>query len=520
MEAKAFPAKERDQKKGISDDVVIGKDILELVTGAMYVDPLCIYREYIQNSCDAIDEARSIGLYGSDNAAKIEILLNQSERSIRIRDNGIGVPASDFKRRLTAIGGSRKRGMDCRGFRGVGRLSGLGYCQEVVFRTRSKNEDGISQIIWDGRKLKDVLRKADYPGNLADAVREIAAFSVLQDIDYPTHFFEVELRKISRLKNDVLLNESEVRTYLSQVAPVPFHPDFAFATDLSSFLERYSIDGGYYVSLNDGNGQIYRPFRNTFPVNDKIEDRFESFRPLTFVDTDGNTSAVGWTIDHSYFGAIPKRAPVAGLRLRAGNIQVGSPDLLAPLFAEQRFNGWCVGEFHILSKRVLPNGRRDDFEPSVHYQHFQAQISPLVRELTKTCRDRSALRNRLKQANIAIQSAREALMLLDGKALPAFLISFVETRVTTALENLNKIIAAQNLRPTDQELIQSQIHVLTMNLESALKRVRRRVRPRGSQRGIQAAYGDVLRLIYEFSPSGVEAHKLATKIIQALHKKA
>lgn len=33
-------------------EIVVGKDILELVSSAMYVDPLTIYREYIQNAAD------------------------------------------------------------------------------------------------------------------------------------------------------------------------------------------------------------------------------------------------------------------------------------------------------------------------------------------------------------------------------------------------------------------------------------------------------------------------------------
>ena len=29
--------------------LIIGKDILELLSTSMYVDPMCLYREYIQN---------------------------------------------------------------------------------------------------------------------------------------------------------------------------------------------------------------------------------------------------------------------------------------------------------------------------------------------------------------------------------------------------------------------------------------------------------------------------------------
>lgn len=41
------------------DRIVIGKDVLELVSSAMYVDPLTIYREYVQNAADSIDEAQA-----------------------------------------------------------------------------------------------------------------------------------------------------------------------------------------------------------------------------------------------------------------------------------------------------------------------------------------------------------------------------------------------------------------------------------------------------------------------------
>ena len=36
--------------------------MLELVSSAMYVDPLTVYREYIQNAADAVDSARAAGL--------------------------------------------------------------------------------------------------------------------------------------------------------------------------------------------------------------------------------------------------------------------------------------------------------------------------------------------------------------------------------------------------------------------------------------------------------------------------
>ena len=108
-------------KRRVDEEILIGKDILELLTGAMYVDPLSVFREYVQNACDAIDEANACGLYVGAVKPRIDIYLDHAERAIRIRDTGVGVVRRDFVRRLTAIGGSRKRGKSLRGFRGVGR---------------------------------------------------------------------------------------------------------------------------------------------------------------------------------------------------------------------------------------------------------------------------------------------------------------------------------------------------------------------------------------------------------------
>lgn len=125
-------AKDNVPLLAIDHDVVIGKDILELLSSSMYIDPMTIYREYIQNSADAIDHSKS------DARGQVSIHVDPTFRSIRIRDNGVGIASKDFVRRLTAFGASKKRGTSARGFRGVGRLAGLGYCRELIFRSRAK----------------------------------------------------------------------------------------------------------------------------------------------------------------------------------------------------------------------------------------------------------------------------------------------------------------------------------------------------------------------------------------------
>src|SRR5258706_686938 len=79
------------------ESIVVGKDILEVLSSAMYVDPLAIYREYIQNAADAIDDARQTGVLSAKEPGTVEIEINIEKRAAIIRDNGTGVPSEEFE---------------------------------------------------------------------------------------------------------------------------------------------------------------------------------------------------------------------------------------------------------------------------------------------------------------------------------------------------------------------------------------------------------------------------------------
>jgi molecular chaperone HtpG len=66
-----------------SGSILIGKDILELLSNSMYVDPMAIFREYIQNAADATDEAREIGLIERARPGRVKIEIDTDNRTIR-----------------------------------------------------------------------------------------------------------------------------------------------------------------------------------------------------------------------------------------------------------------------------------------------------------------------------------------------------------------------------------------------------------------------------------------------------
>lgn len=400
------------QKAKVAVDIVVGKDILELLTGAMYTDPLTVYREYVQNAVDSIEDALEAGMYGTDDAPLIEVHLDRAQRSIRIRDNGIGVPKAEFVKRLTAIGASTKRGTPRRGFRGVGRLAGLGYCRELIFRSKSALDQRVSELTWDGRTLRELLRDASYNGNLPSLIKEIAATSHVSAEGYPSHFFEVEMRGVTRIRNDLLLHETEVRRYLAEVAPVPFDPAFSFADEINSFLAAHGCGRSIRIHMNDDQGPVTKPFADSIPITDKAVSVGTRIELLPFEGMEDGLAAVGWVLHHDYLGSIPRAAAVAGIRLRSGNIQVGDHRLLDDQFHEPRFNGWCVGEIHVLSPRIVPNGRRDNFETNGHWQDLQGKLATFAAQLVRACRGKSLARNKMAKARQAHHSAIRALQAL------------------------------------------------------------------------------------------------------------
>lgn len=396
-----LPHPATEPRTKFSEPVVVGKDILELLSSAMYVDPLSIFREYIQNAADSLDEATDLRPSRNGWEPAIHITINPAARSATVADTGAGVSRASFTNTLTSIGGSRKRGTKARGFRGVGRLAGLGYCQTLIMRSKGPDDTHVSCMYWDCKRLKELLRDpADF--TLDQILQQIVEIERLPADGLPKHFFEIEMRDVMRCKNDLLLNEAALEPYLAQVAPVPFHPSFSFGNEIENYLANYTTAKSYVLTLNGK--QIFRPYRDSYEVRPKVRGKFTKLDFFEIPGLSSGTDAIGWLLHGDYLGAIPDRHGIKGLRLRAGNIQIGDPRLLDPAFPEGRFNSWTVGECHVISPKLVPNARRDDFEQGGHYSNLLAHIVPKAKQIAKACRDSSTERTRQRVQAAAAQN--------------------------------------------------------------------------------------------------------------------
>lgn len=378
--------KDLDAAKTVSSQHVrIGKDVVELLTSGMYVSPISIFREYVQNAADAIDALEDPA------TGKVSIDFDHQARSVVVRDNGTGIRANDALNVLLAIGGSGKRGTTARGFRGVGRLSGLAYCRELEFRTKAKGEDVTTILRWDCRRLRDLLSAASTVTNLQEIIAAVVSVEREAGAGVSEHFFEVRMKELSRLRNDMLMNEHLLSHYLAQVAPVPFSKDFSLSRLIEGELAKRGAHRG--IKLVVAGEQIFRPYRDVVehPGSDKRVELGE-VEFFQVADVDGEIGAIGWLAHHDYVRSISSTLGIRGLRARAGNLQVGEANLFDECFKESRFNGWTVGEIHVLDRRVVPNARRDSFEPNHHFANLLVQLGPVCARIANRCRTSSVSR--------------------------------------------------------------------------------------------------------------------------------
>jgi hypothetical protein len=501
--------------QSLADEIVIGKDILELLSSSMYVDPMAIYREYVQNAADAIDEARATGQLGPDETGKVSISIDAPARAVRITDNGTGVAYEDFVSRLTAFGGSKKRGRGARGFRGVGRLAGIGYCQELIFRSRAAGEHKVSELRWDCRKLKTILRSGE-EHDLREAVAEIVELRRIPPTSVSDRFFEVEMRGIVRHRNDQLLSATAINTYLSQVAPVPFRKDFPFKDKILKHVGSHVRLGDLQILVGEGSSPVHRPHAEALEIGVGVFDGFTDVELLTIEGMDAETACVGWVLHHGYTGALPSGCNVRGLRVRCGNIQIGDDRMFEELFPESRFNAWSVGELHIIDPRIIPNGRRDHFEQSVHFHNLLTHLAPVAREITRRCRTSSMQRKWSRDFELREIAILEKAAIIKQGALSRQNryrvteeikagIAFLEGIITKGI--LPAVVVA-DLRKRKEKLERDVSRILNAPVRaSALSDF-----PSSKRR----AYEQMIGLIYECSASQANAKLLVDKILGRL----
>lgn len=369
-------------------EYIFGANILENLTTGMYQDSKVIYREYIQNACDQIDKAYSMGLL-NPNEGRIDIWVDSENRTVGIEDNATGICAADFERTLADIANSDKKLGEDKGFRGIGRLCGLAYCKELIFTSTAAGENTVSIMRCDALKMRELINASENGKKFtaSEVLQNIYAFDYENTAETDSHWFRVEMFGINDENTD-LLDFTQIKEYLSFVAPVPYLNTFIFRKEVAGHAKMigYHIDE-YMISLNGE--QIFKKYKTNFKTS-KGEDEVFNIAFKDIYDSHNNLLAWLW-IGVSHFKAVISRdCKMRGIRLRKENIQIGSEDALQKLFKEDRGHHYFIGEVFAVSKDLIPNSQRDYFNENIVRVEFEREIRRYFNgELSKIYREGS-----------------------------------------------------------------------------------------------------------------------------------
>lgn len=390
----------------VKNQTKIGKDVIESLTLGMYEDSRFIYREYIQNCADQIDKAVEEDLFHSLRDGKIEIEINPTAKIISIFDNATGIESSQVQPILKNIAQSTKDRTKNKGFRGIGRLGGLAYCEKLIFETSFKGENIKSHLVWNAQKLKAIINNRATKEEATAVIDEVTD-SYTEEEESNSHYFKVTLEGVS---NKNLLDKENIYQYLSMVAPVPYNKGFIFknkiydkARELDYVIDEYPI----YVNM----GQVFKSYTTSIyngeNGNKSRIDEVYDIETYEIINSKNKLLAWGWYSISTFDKVMPAVNYARSLRLRKGNIQIGLENTLTKLFKEPRGTKYFFGEIHTVSPNLIPNARRDYFLDNSELKDFEKLVKSKFDELHKLYYFSSKVRNEKKKIDDFMSFSKE-----------------------------------------------------------------------------------------------------------------
>lgn len=385
----------------------IGKYVIDSLTRSMYEDSRCIYREYIQNAADQIDLAIEQHLDEND-YYEIHVRIFRNERRIEIEDTATGVSAS-YRNTLKDVATSQKKRGKQKGFRGIGRLGGLGYCSTLTFETSYIGESVKTLMHWDAAKMNRIVDDEMDESEAGNVIDDCTSFEEFPEVAHK-HYFKVILENVT---DDRLLDVNNIREYLSMVAPVDYPTQFSI---FSSKIKRYAKDNhlildvyNIYVGDETGEEQIYKGY--TTRIKDARNGDYD-IRDINIFDRKdaaGNLIYWGWYSISELRGQIPANNIAYGIRLRCKNIQVGDERTCRNFFlaeGDKRFSQYFFGELHVETPNLMPDARRDYLRECEYRSVFEGMVRSEFVTLKELCNEASNIRGIIKKIADADKGAQ------------------------------------------------------------------------------------------------------------------
>ena len=404
---------------------LVGKDLLEQLMFSLYPDAETIYREYLQNACDSINEASELGIIEKKDG-HVSINIDKFHHTITIEDNGTGIKADEAEMTLKYIAHSKKKKESAAGFYGIGRLVGGGYCKQLSFFTSAQGENVASEMVFDMDQIREILEDDEDNSSASEVIHKVTTFRNNIAEEPQKHYFKVVLKDILPDYHDVLLDEDKINAYLKQVAPIPYEATFFnnlikpnITKDDSKYLNYYNQLNAVKVSINNIVG-LEKPYEIKFKGTEheytyddgsirKDNAPINEIRFFSIADPQLGDLAWGWyayTPAGTQIKAIDpytqENVLTRSIRLRCHNIQVGDENVLNKYFKQARSHVYFNGEVFIINQDIKPTADRSDIAPTSVAKKFQAKLEEFFRS------DLEKLYQEANKANKQLENIRKA----------------------------------------------------------------------------------------------------------------
>ena len=357
--------------------------LLETLTSALYEDPIILFREYVQNSLDAYNNEVNNDKAKAMDDFYVNIKIHKNRFNIEIIDNGYGIREEDFLHKMTHIGESDKKNLEDQiGFRGIGRLSAMPLCRQLVFENKPPGTNKRLIFTWDGERFNDLLNKGADIGATLDKITTCSRKDYDGDID--DHYFKVRINGYQEAVKD-LLQSATFEDRLCTLLPLRYSPKFTKQNQIKNKYRDFmghSLDK-FSCSVKLDNQELYKPYTDEDILASGIVF-WDLLYPSMEEDASAERIGILWFTFDRVIKARPKDRP-CGILVRSKNMLMGDQYALAsdvirsksdyittPRELTQALNGVC-GEMLINYEKLRDNARRDWFridEESIKLRHI------------------------------------------------------------------------------------------------------------------------------------------------------
>ncbi len=316
----------------------VGASILNIITESLYDKPIVVFREYVQNS---VDSFRKLEPKKNQEDLSCKIWINNKD--LYFLDNGKGISKEKFFDEMKSIGFSEKDKSRDIGYKGIGRLSGISYCNKLVFINvcSFKNNDYQMYCI-DSEKYNMIKRQPNYNelsfgqmmesiGRYIPAVEDDEKAKIQKNLNKYKDIFEkqdtgflVILKDISEVLLRIMENQREKEFYeeLGWLLPVRFKEELFSITEGELFEEMVEPS-------QESNIIAAKSYNISF--NDKVIERPINKKMLRDYTCKCNMEyAIGF---HSFYGdriLVSKSNKFTGIKLYLDNMLLCDENELIP----------------------------------------------------------------------------------------------------------------------------------------------------------------------------------------------